>query len=179
MKITSCRWWLASIAAAAVAVSAVLATVASAGAGATSSKPGGLGQSSGLLPRDHLTLESAIQVNLSKETVRLPLYPGTANGQKVWYVLLDASDAGLTHDMGVNYAPKLANIAISGPAAVQTRACLHSSPQLTGSGADHAGDERRNSHGVPGTRPRLPTAAQSRAFCAPFGRARGAFASRK
>jgi hypothetical protein len=32
------------------AVSAVLATVASAGAGATSSKPSGLGQSSGLLP---------------------------------------------------------------------------------------------------------------------------------
>jgi len=51
MKITSRRWWLASIAAAAVAVSAVLATVASAGAGATSSKPSGLGQSSGLLPR--------------------------------------------------------------------------------------------------------------------------------
>ena len=120
MKITSRRWWLASIAAAAVAVSAVLATVASAGAGATSSQPGGLGQSSGLLPRDHLTLESAIQVNLSKETVRLPLYPGTANGKKVWYVLLDASDPGLAHDLGVNYAPKLANIAISDPAAVQT-----------------------------------------------------------
>jgi hypothetical protein len=50
MKITSRRWWLASIAAAAVAVSAVLAAVASAGAGATSSKPSGLGQSSGLLP---------------------------------------------------------------------------------------------------------------------------------
>ena len=120
MKITSRRWWLASIAAAAVAVSAVLATVASAGAGATSSQPGGLGQSSGLLPRNHLTLESALQVNLSKETVRLPLYPGTAHGQKVWYVLLDASDAGLAHDLGVNYAPKLANIAISDPAAVQT-----------------------------------------------------------
>jgi hypothetical protein len=120
MKILRRRWWLAVVAAVAVAVSAVGATVASAGAGATSSKPGGLGQSSGLLPRDHLTLESAIQVNLSKETVRLPLYPGTANGQKVWYVLLDASDPGLAHDLGVNYAPKLANIAISDPAAVQT-----------------------------------------------------------
>jgi len=39
--------------------------------------------------------ESAIQVNLSNETVRLPLYPGTAIGKTVWYVLLDASDAGL------------------------------------------------------------------------------------
>jgi hypothetical protein len=38
----------------------------------------------------------------------------------VWFVLLDASDAGLAHDLGVNYAPKLANIAISDPAAVQT-----------------------------------------------------------
>ena len=129
MKITSRRWWLASIAAAAVAVSAVLATVASAGAGATSSKPGGLGQSSGLLPRSHLTLESALQVDLNKETVRLPLYPGTANGHKVWYVLLDASDAGLAHDLGVNYAPKLANIAISDPAAVQTVTLGSPTPQ--------------------------------------------------
>ena len=36
----------------------------------------GLGQLSGLLPASHLTLESAIQVNLSNETVRLPIYPG-------------------------------------------------------------------------------------------------------
>ena len=48
----------------------------------------------GLLPRDHLTEESAIQVDLSKETVRLPLYQGKANGKTVWYVLLDASDSG-------------------------------------------------------------------------------------
>ena len=87
----------------------------------------GLGQLSGLLPRNKLTLESAIQVNLSNETVRLPLYPGDApdpnnpgQTEKVWYILLDASDAGLAHDLGVNYAPKLANIAISDPAAVQT-----------------------------------------------------------
>ena len=80
----------------------------------------GLGQTSGLLPRNHLTEESAIQVDLTHETVRLPLYPGTANGKRVWYVLLDASDAGLAHDLGVNYAPKLANVAISDPAAVQT-----------------------------------------------------------
>ena len=41
---------------------------------------GGLGQLSGLLPRNHLTLESAIQVDLSQETVRLPLYKGEAHG---------------------------------------------------------------------------------------------------
>jgi hypothetical protein len=120
MKILSRRRWITAAATLAVATSAVLATVASTGAGATPSRGGGLGQAAGLLPRGHLTLESAIQVNLSKETVRLPLYPGTAGGKKVWYVLLDASDAGLAHDLGVNYAPKLANIAVSDPAAVQT-----------------------------------------------------------
>ncbi len=133
MKILTRRWWLAAAAAVAVVASAVGATVASAGAGATSSQGGGLGQSSGLLPRDHLTLESAIQVNLSKETVRLPLYPGiayagTPHAEKVWYVLLDASDPGLAHDLGVNYAPKLANIAIGDPAAVQTVTLTNPAP---------------------------------------------------
>jgi len=120
MEILSRRWWVAAAAVTAVTASAVLATAAFAGSAATAAKAGGLGPTTGLLPRDHLTLESAIQVNLSKETVRLPLYPGTAHGKKVWFVLLDASDAGLAHDLGVNYAPKLANIAISDPAAVQT-----------------------------------------------------------
>ena len=81
----------------------------------------GLGQRTGLLPRDHLTLESALQVDLNNETVRLPLYPGKGpDGTKVWYVLLDASDAGVAHDLGVNYTPKLANIGIGCAACVQT-----------------------------------------------------------
>jgi len=86
----------------------------------TKDQPGGLGQLTGLLPRDHLTEESAIQVDLSNETVRLPLYKGEAYGKTAWFVLLDASDAGLAHDLGVNYAPKLANIGIGCPACVQT-----------------------------------------------------------
>src|SRR5690349_7601819 len=134
MKIFRRRWWLAAVAAVAVVASAVGATVASAGAGAATGKPGGLGQSSGLLPRGHLTLGSAIQINLSKETARLPLYPGiayagTPRAEKVWYVLLDASDPGLAHDLGVNYAPKLANIAIGDRAAVQTVTLTGPTPQ--------------------------------------------------
>ena len=134
MKILKRRWWLAAAAAVLVAVSAVLTTVGSGGANAapsraTAARAGGLGQLAGLLPRNHLTEESALQVDLSKETVRLPLYPGTANGKTVWYVLLDASDAGLAHDLGVNYAPKLANIAISDPAAVQTVTLGSPTPQ--------------------------------------------------
>jgi hypothetical protein len=127
-----------AVLAAAVATGVTLAVAGYAGSAASAAPvvraqtPGpatGLGQLSGLLPRDHLTEESALQVDLSKETVRLPLYPGTANGKTVWYVLLDASDAGLAHDLGVNYAPKLANIAISDPAAVQTVTLGSPTPQ--------------------------------------------------
>ena len=125
-----------------LAAAGVLATAGCAGASASpaSTAPAartaqglaessGLGQLSGLLPRNKLTTESALQVNLSNETVRLPLYPGTAHGKRVWYTLLDASDAGLAHDLGVNYAPKLANIAVSDPAAVQSVTLGSPTPQ--------------------------------------------------
>ncbi|MDQ6820739.1 MAG: hypothetical protein M3076_10480 [Actinomycetota bacterium] len=107
--------------------------VAETGRGGSAS---GLGQLSGLLPRNKLTLESALQVNLSNDTVRLPIYPGTApvRGQpgqteRVWYILEDASDSGLAHDLGVNYAPKLANVGIGCAACVRTVTEDHPSPQ--------------------------------------------------
>jgi hypothetical protein len=141
MKMLRRRWWLA-IAAATATSAAVLAAVVPSGANAAPvaradqvpAEANGLGQLSGLLPASHLTEESAIQVNLSNETVRLPLYPGiaykgTPHQEKVWYILLDASDAGAAHDLGVNYAPKLANIGISDPAAVQTVTLENPTPQ--------------------------------------------------
>ena len=128
MKMLSHRWWLAE-GAVVVVVSAVLGTLAFASSTTGAARAGGLGETTGLLPRDHLTLESAVQVDLSKETVRLPLYRGRANGQAVWYVLLDASDAGLAHDLGVNYAPKLANLAIGCPECVQTVTLESPTPQ--------------------------------------------------
>jgi len=86
------------------------------GSGAAS----GLGQLSGLLPRENLVLESALQVDLTHETVRLPLYKGTANGHTVWFILTESSDLGLAKNSGLNYAPKLANIANGCPDCVQT-----------------------------------------------------------
>jgi hypothetical protein len=128
---------LIAVLAVVVAASTALAIAAGAGTAASAAPAGparpeqvpaeatGLGQLTGLLPRDHLTLESAIQVNLSNETVRLPLYPGiayagTPHQEKVWYILEDASTSGAADDLGVNFAPKLANIGISCPACVQT-----------------------------------------------------------
>src|SRR5256712_2646949 len=80
----------------------------------------GLGQSSGLLPRENLVLESALQVDLTHETVRLPLYKGTANGHTVWFILTEASDQGVAKNSGLNYAHKLANVANGNPDGVQT-----------------------------------------------------------
>src|SRR6478672_696795 len=125
MKGFSKRWLLGAATLTLAILAAVMVSGAFAGAKDTPGAAKGLGQLTGLLPRDHLTTESAIQVDLNKETVRLPLYKGVAykgtpNQETVWYVLLDASDPGLAHDLGVNYAPKLANIAIGDPEAVQT-----------------------------------------------------------
>jgi hypothetical protein len=135
MKILSRRRrWLLLAATLAITASAVTATQA---LGGSTDSPGvaedppsaatqvpraarGLGQLSGLLPRNKLTLGSAIQVNLSKQTVRLPLYKGKANGQTVWFILMDASDEGTAHTLGLNFAPKLGNLAIGCDACVQT-----------------------------------------------------------
>jgi hypothetical protein len=52
MKILSRRWWVTAVASLAVAASAVGATTAFAGANTTPPKAGGLGQKTGLLPRN-------------------------------------------------------------------------------------------------------------------------------
>jgi hypothetical protein len=110
--------WLAGAALLVIATSAVVGGAKPEPASAAD-KVGILGPTTGLLPRANLTLESALQVDLSKETVRLPLYRGKAGGETVWFVLLDTSDPGLAHNHGINYAPKLANLAIGCPECVQ------------------------------------------------------------
>jgi hypothetical protein len=125
MNVLSKRAWAGAAALAIIAAVAVAASQALAGSKGPSAAAKGLGPTSGLLPRDHLTEESAIQVDLSKETVRLPLYrgiadKGTPQQETVWFTLLDASDSGIAHGLGVNYAPKLGNVGIGCPDCVQT-----------------------------------------------------------
>ena len=45
------------------------------------------------------------------------------------YILEDASTPGAADDLGVNYAPKLANMAISCPACVQTVHLINPTPE--------------------------------------------------
>ncbi len=120
--ISRSRRWRAVLALSALGLTAstVSSSTASAKAPRFSHAIHGLGQTRGLLPRRKLTLGSALRVDLSRETVRLPIYPGKApDGTRVWYTLLDSSDKGLADDLGVNYAPKLANMAIGCPECVQ------------------------------------------------------------
>ena len=94
---------LIAVLAAAVAASTSLAVAAGAGTAASAAPvragqaPGestGLGQLTGILPASHLTLQSAIEVNLSQEYVRLPIYPGIAVRR------YPAPGAGLVHPGG-------------------------------------------------------------------------------
>jgi hypothetical protein len=126
------RGLIAVLTALAAGASLGLAGWAGAASAAPAGQPGhvpgearGLGQLSGILPTDQLTLPSAIEVNLTHEFVRLPIYPGVAyagtkHAEKVWFILEDASTEGAADDLGLNYAPKLANMAIDCPGCVQT-----------------------------------------------------------
>jgi hypothetical protein len=73
-----------------------------------------------LLPPEKFVLHSAIQVNLTRRFVRLPLHRGTYRGQTYWYVLTDVSDQALATQLGLNFAPRLANVPNGAPGAFQT-----------------------------------------------------------
>lgn len=73
-----------------------------------------------LLPPANFVLHSALQVNLTRRFARLPLHRGTYRGLTYWYVLTDVSDQALATQLGLNFAPKLANVPKNAPGAFQT-----------------------------------------------------------
>ncbi len=75
---------------------------------------------SAFLPKTHLSLESARDVDPVKQTAVLQLYKGKHAGQTVWFILTDASDMGVARDLNIMYAPKLGNMSIGCPKCVQT-----------------------------------------------------------
>lgn len=115
------RTLLAGAAALALTGSLALTHQASAGpaVGPVGAATTSTGPNTGYLPKSKLTLQSTRLVDLNKEIVSLPLHKGNFNGKTVWFIITDASDFGLAHDLDVNYAPKLANMAIGCPACVQ------------------------------------------------------------
>lgn len=75
--------------------------------------------SSDLLDPSKILLKNAVQVNLQQDFVRLPIHKGTFKGTTYWYIITEASDFGIAHDLNANYAPKLSNMAIGCAACVQ------------------------------------------------------------
>jgi hypothetical protein len=78
---------------------------------ATPSATSGYQDNDNLLPEAKFTLASAIRVDLTRSFATLPLHKGTYEGKPAWYVITDASDAEVADQLGVNFAPKLANLA--------------------------------------------------------------------
>ncbi|WP_198047595.1 hypothetical protein [Kutzneria sp. 744] len=106
-----------------LAVASVLASVvpqaAASATGGDHPSDAGTGATTGTLPVSKTILPSAIKVDLQNEYVRLPLHKGDYKGRTVWYVLTEASDQGAADDLGLNYAPKLANASVGCPSCVQ------------------------------------------------------------
>ncbi len=96
------------------------------GGGATASAqappPPGVDQSAPVgvtLESSRKAITSARRVDLTFEYATLPLYRGTVGGQTVWYVITDVSNASVARRLGINHAPKLANVPAMCPACSQ------------------------------------------------------------
>jgi len=106
-------------------LAAALAVAGPAGAG--SSGPSEISPDHGFLPRSDFTLRSAVRVNLGLNFATLRLHKGMVGRTTVWYVITDVSDSGLAHRLGLNFAPRLANITKGCAPCAQT---VSSSTQL-------------------------------------------------
>lgn len=73
-------------------------------------------QADEMLPSSKFTIKNTIALNLSKHFTTVPLFQGRFNGQPVWFVLTESSDERMASDMGLNFAPRLANIPAGHPA---------------------------------------------------------------
>jgi hypothetical protein len=139
------RTLIASLAGIAVAsaIASVVATTGTASASGTSADPAtGTGPTTGTLPVSKTILQSAVKIDLQNEYVRLPLHKGEYHGQTVWYIITEASEEGAAEDLGVNYAPKLANAGIGCAECVQN-------VTLTGAGNNVFGEATVHFAGIP------------------------------
>lgn len=81
----------------------------------------GAAQTAGGLPVSNLTIKSVVSVDLQRDFATLPLHRATVSGVPVWYVITDVSDAALAGQLGLNFAPRLANLITPDcPGCVQT-----------------------------------------------------------
>jgi hypothetical protein len=77
-------------------------------------------EQAGDLPRRNLTITSAQSIDLDNNVATLPLYRGTSGGTAVWYVVTDSSNRRAARRLGINFAPRLANLPRGCPSCVQS-----------------------------------------------------------
>ncbi len=90
-----------------------------------------------VLDDSKVILQSALGVDLTHSSVTLPLHKGEFRGKTVWFVLTEASDFGLAHDLNLNFSPKLANMGIGCPKCVQDVTLSSSPKNVFGEGTVH------------------------------------------
>ncbi len=73
----------------------------------------------GDLSANKLTMQSVLHVDLNRDIARVPLFKGSVGVTTVWYVIMDVSDEGLARELGINFAPRLANATNGCPGCVQ------------------------------------------------------------
>lgn len=100
-----------------------------------------------LLDPSKIIMKSTLGVDLTHSSAALPLHKGTFRGKTVWFVITEASDFGLAHDLNVNFSPKLANMSIGCAKCVQD-------VTLTGSPTNKFGDAVIHFEGTPNFAPR-------------------------
>ena len=66
-----------------------------------------------VLPESKLLVDSALGVDLTNQSITLPLHKGEFRGKRVWYIITEASDFGVANGLDVNFSPKLVNMAVS------------------------------------------------------------------
>lgn len=54
-------------------------------------------------------MKQIISVDLDRNVARVPLFKGTFEGERVWFVRMDVSDMNLSDRLGLNFAPRLIN----------------------------------------------------------------------
>ena len=72
-----------------------------------------------VLPESKLLVDSALGIDLTNQSITLPLHKGEFRGKRVWYIITEASDFGVANGLDVNFSPKLVNMAVGCPRCVQ------------------------------------------------------------
>lgn len=112
------RPWKSTAVATVVAIAATATFAVLAGAqgdgGSTARAPEG-----DSLPPSKSTIKSAKHIDLTRNFARLPLHRGKVGDETVWFVITDVSDRRVARKLGVNFAPRLANVTDGCPNCAQ------------------------------------------------------------